>query len=69
MSWRICFYGGLRTFGTRSSRPKARRGRGTLDLDARVRLEVEYIEHYSVWRDLALLARTLPAVASGKGAL
>ena len=44
-------------------------GRGTLDLDARVRLELEYIEHYSVWRDLALLARTLPAVVYGKGAL
>ena len=44
-------------------------GRGTLDLDARVRLELQYIEHYSVWRDLAILARTLPAVLSGKGAL
>ena len=44
-------------------------GRGTLDLDARVRLELDYIEHYSVWRDLGILARTLPAVLSGKGAL
>ncbi|MEW6567713.1 MAG: sugar transferase [Chloroflexota bacterium] len=44
-------------------------GRGTLDLDARVRLELEYIEHYSVWRDLQILAQTLPAVISGKGAL
>lgn len=44
-------------------------GRGALDLDARVRLELEYIEHYSVWRDLEILARTLPAVVSGRGAL
>lgn len=44
-------------------------GRGTLDLDARVRLELEYVEHYSVWRDLAILAQTLPAVMSGRGAL
>jgi lipopolysaccharide/colanic/teichoic acid biosynthesis glycosyltransferase/GT2 family glycosyltransferase len=44
-------------------------GRGALDLDARVRLELEYIEHFSVWRDLAILARTLPAVVSGRGAL
>jgi lipopolysaccharide/colanic/teichoic acid biosynthesis glycosyltransferase len=44
-------------------------GRGTLDLDARVRLELDYTEHYSVWRDLGILAHTLPAVLSGKGAL
>jgi lipopolysaccharide/colanic/teichoic acid biosynthesis glycosyltransferase/GT2 family glycosyltransferase len=44
-------------------------GRGTMDLDARVRLELEYIEHYSVWRDFAILAQTLPAVVAGKGAL
>jgi lipopolysaccharide/colanic/teichoic acid biosynthesis glycosyltransferase len=39
-----------------------------MDLDARVRLELDYIENYSVWRDLAILARTLPAVVNGKGA-
>jgi lipopolysaccharide/colanic/teichoic acid biosynthesis glycosyltransferase/GT2 family glycosyltransferase len=44
-------------------------GRGRLDLDARVRLELDYIEHYSVWRDLGILVRTLPAILSGKGAL
>jgi len=43
-------------------------GRGSMDLDARVRLELDYIEHYSVWRDLAILAQTLPAVVAGKGA-
>jgi lipopolysaccharide/colanic/teichoic acid biosynthesis glycosyltransferase len=44
-------------------------GRGRLDLDARVRLELDYIEHYSVCRDLGILVRTLPAILSGKGAL
>jgi lipopolysaccharide/colanic/teichoic acid biosynthesis glycosyltransferase len=43
-------------------------GRGDLSLDERVRMEVDYIEHYSLWRDLRLLAQTLPAVVEGKGA-
>jgi lipopolysaccharide/colanic/teichoic acid biosynthesis glycosyltransferase/GT2 family glycosyltransferase len=43
-------------------------GRGDLPLDQRVRLELDYIEHYSLWRDMAILARTLPAWISGKGA-
>ncbi|HET7009295.1 MAG TPA: sugar transferase [Anaerolineales bacterium] len=44
-------------------------GRGVLDLDERVRLELEYIEHYSIARDLRIIAQTLPAVLSGTGAL
>lgn len=43
-------------------------GRGELPLDERVRLELDYIERYSVWKDLAIIARTLPAVCSGRGA-
>ncbi len=43
-------------------------GRGDLDLDQRVRLELDYIENYSLWRDLRLLARTVPAVIRGEGA-
>lgn len=43
-------------------------GRGDLSLDERVRLELDYIENYSFWRDLRLLARTFPAVFQGKGA-
>lgn len=42
-------------------------GRGDLSLDERVRLELHYIQHYSLWQDLCLLARTLPAVLSGRG--
>lgn len=44
-------------------------GRGALDLDARVRLELDYISNYSLRRDLVILAQTFPAVLSGKGAL
>jgi len=43
-------------------------GRADLDLDQRIRLELEYIDHYSLWRDLGLLARTVAAVVSGRGA-
>ena len=43
-------------------------GRGDLPLDERVRLEIEYIENYSLWRDIQILWRTLPAVAHGDGA-
>lgn len=43
-------------------------GRGDLPLDERVRLEIDYIEHYSLGRDLVILWRTLPAVIRGDGA-
>lgn len=43
-------------------------GRGDLPLDARVRLELDYIDHYTLWRDLAILLKTIPAVLFGKGA-
>jgi lipopolysaccharide/colanic/teichoic acid biosynthesis glycosyltransferase/glycosyltransferase involved in cell wall biosynthesis len=43
-------------------------GRGDLSLDERVRLELEYIEHYSILRDLVILIRTLPASFSCRGA-
>ncbi len=43
-------------------------GRGELDMEARLALEIEYINNYSLWRDVLILARTLPAVFSGKGA-
>ncbi len=43
-------------------------GRGDLDLDARVGLEVAYIQNYSIWKDMAILWRTVGAVFSGRGA-
>lgn len=43
-------------------------GRGDLSLDERVQLELDYIENYSLWRDLTIMARTIPAVLRGQGA-
>jgi lipopolysaccharide/colanic/teichoic acid biosynthesis glycosyltransferase len=48
--------------------PMQVRGRGDLALEERVRLEIEYIENYSVVLDLEILLRTLPAVLSAYGA-
>jgi len=44
-------------------------GRGELDMDSRLALEMDYIRNYSLWKDLRILLQTLPAVLSGKGAL
>ena len=43
-------------------------GRGDLGLDERVRLELDYIENYSLWRDLKIIMRTIPTVVRGQGA-
>lgn len=43
-------------------------GRADLSFDERTKLELDYIENYSIWRDLFILAKTIPAVLSGKGA-
>ncbi|PKO21859.1 MAG: hypothetical protein CVU38_12450 [Chloroflexi bacterium HGW-Chloroflexi-1] len=43
-------------------------GRGDLPFEQRLALELDYIEHYSLRRDLAILLRTLPAVLRGEGA-
>jgi lipopolysaccharide/colanic/teichoic acid biosynthesis glycosyltransferase len=43
-------------------------GRGNLGLDERVRLELDYICHYSLWKDVCILARTVAAVVSRQGA-
>jgi lipopolysaccharide/colanic/teichoic acid biosynthesis glycosyltransferase len=48
--------------------PMQTNGRGMLSLDDRVRLEIDYIEHYSLWQDLHLLIKTIPAVLRGSGA-
>ena len=44
-------------------------GRGLISLDERLRLELEYIENYSLRKDLAILLRTIPAVLMGEGAV
>lgn len=43
-------------------------GRGDLSFNERLALELAYIEHFSLWRDLAILLQTLPVVFQGKGA-
>jgi lipopolysaccharide/colanic/teichoic acid biosynthesis glycosyltransferase len=43
-------------------------GRADLPLDERVALELEYIEHFSLHRDLLIIAQTLPAILKGRGA-
>ncbi len=43
-------------------------GRGDLSLDERVRLELDYIQNYTLWRDVVLLIKTIPVWISGKGA-
>ena len=43
-------------------------GRSEIDFSGQVKLDVEYIENHSFWTDVQILARTVPAVLSGKGA-
>ena len=43
-------------------------GRGNLGFSERLQLELDYIEHYSLRRDLAILIRTLPLIFQGTGA-
>ena len=39
-----------------------------LDFEEVVRLDTEYIDGWSLWLDLRILARTLPAVVGRTGA-
>jgi lipopolysaccharide/colanic/teichoic acid biosynthesis glycosyltransferase len=43
-------------------------GRSTLSFEKWVELDLRYIDHWSPWLDLAIMLRTVPAVASLKGA-
>ena len=43
-------------------------GRSELDFETWVRMDIQYIEEWSLWFDLKLLARTIPAVLYGRGA-
>jgi lipopolysaccharide/colanic/teichoic acid biosynthesis glycosyltransferase len=43
-------------------------GRSELDFDELVRLDFLYLERWSVFLDLAILMRTLPAVIRSRGA-
>jgi exopolysaccharide biosynthesis polyprenyl glycosylphosphotransferase len=43
-------------------------GRSGLEFDDLVRLDFTYIENWSIWSDVSIIARTVPAVLSGRGA-
>ncbi len=43
-------------------------GRGDLPFSDRLQLELDYIDNYSLRRDLAILLRTVPVILQGKGA-
>jgi lipopolysaccharide/colanic/teichoic acid biosynthesis glycosyltransferase len=43
-------------------------GRCELPFEEMIRLDVEYVRRRSLWLDLSILARTLPAIVSGRGA-
>ena len=43
-------------------------GRSGLDFDDLVRLDFAYIEAWSIWLDVSIIARTIPAVLGGRGA-
>jgi lipopolysaccharide/colanic/teichoic acid biosynthesis glycosyltransferase len=43
-------------------------GRGELDMDYRLALELNYINYFSIWNDLKILVKTIPVLISGKGA-
>jgi len=43
-------------------------GRGDLSLEERLKLELSYIENYSLWEDIKILLKTIPAILSSRGA-
>ncbi|NWJ97895.1 MAG: sugar transferase [Chloroflexi bacterium] len=43
-------------------------GRSTLPFEEMVKLDIYYAEHWSLWLDLKIIVRTLPAVIRGDGA-
>ena len=43
-------------------------GRGRLDMDERLGLELKYIKNYSIWKDIQIIAHSIPAIIKGDGA-
>lgn len=44
-------------------------GRSSISFDQWMRLDVQYVDRWSLWLDLKILARTIPAVVKGSGAV
>jgi lipopolysaccharide/colanic/teichoic acid biosynthesis glycosyltransferase len=43
-------------------------GRGDINFEGQVRLDLQYIASQSLWGDIVILLKTIPAVIAGKGA-
>ena len=43
-------------------------GRSEVDFDRWMELDLHYIDHWSLWHDLSIVLRTIPAVVLGRGA-
>ena len=43
-------------------------GRAEIDFPGQVQLDVRYIESRSLWQDIKILVKTVPAVLTGSGA-
>ena len=43
-------------------------GRAEIDFEGQVRLDLQYIHSQSIWQDIVILLKTIPAVVLGKGA-
>ena len=43
-------------------------GRSEVDFDRWMELDLHYIDHWSLWHDLSIVLRTIPAVLCGRGA-
>lgn len=44
-------------------------GRNQIDFQDWIKLDLEYIDNWSLWLDLKIILKTIPAVLSGKGAM
>jgi lipopolysaccharide/colanic/teichoic acid biosynthesis glycosyltransferase len=43
-------------------------GRSHISFERWMELDLQYIDNWSLWRDVKILARTIPAVLTGRGA-
>lgn len=44
-------------------------GRNNIDFDKWIKLDLEYIDNWSLWNDMKIIAKTFPAVFKGDGAV
>ena len=42
-------------------------GRNDVSYDRRIRLDCDYVENWSLWRDIVIIAKTIPAVIFARG--